>query len=86
MGDRGNIVIHYEEKGAPEELVYFYTHWQGSYIKDLLGTALKRKERWNDAPYLARIIFSTLIGNDHGEHGFVISPYLCDNEPKEVAK
>lgn len=78
MGDRGNIVIQ-EENGNK---IYFYTHWQGSYIKNILKAALIRGEnRWNDCAYLSRIIFCEMIKDDVlGETGNGISTTMCDNE------
>lgn len=77
MGDRGNIVI--QEK--PGKRVYLYTHWTGSGITETAKKALKRKERWNDPAYLARIVFDTLTEDAVSkETGFGISTGLCDNE------
>ena len=57
MGDRGNIIV---KDGNSE--VYLYTHWTGSDLPDVLRSALKRgKSRWNDGPYLARIIFCEIV-------------------------
>lgn len=72
MGDRGNIKVG---------KVYLYTHWSGSDIKNTLLKALKRKQRWDDEPYLTRIIFCELLEGDlEGETGFGISTKICDNE------
>jgi hypothetical protein len=72
MGDRGNIKI-----GG----VYLYTHWGGSEIKQTLQKALKKKWRWDDESYLARIIFCEMIrGEESGETGFGISTGIVDNE------
>lgn len=72
MGDRGNIKIG---------KVYLYTHWGGSDIKRTVQNALKKQWRWNDEPYLARIIFCELIkGDEAGETGFGISTSINDNE------
>jgi hypothetical protein len=78
MGDRGNIVVE-EDKG---KRVCFYAHWSGSELPHLLGKALRRRQRWDDAPYLARIIFCMLIAGQEvdGETGFGISTEPCDNE------
>jgi len=77
MGDRGNICIRYED-GAE---IYFYTHWRGSAIKGMLQNALSKHWRWDDPPYLARIIFCEMIdGNEKDETGFGIGPDICDNE------
>ena len=72
MGDRGNIKI-----GG----VYLYTHWCGSKIKGILKNALSRRERWDDEPYLARIIFCEMVKEDiGGSIGFGICDCICDND------
>lgn len=78
MGDRGNIKMIYEDGKE----IYFYTHWDGSELPQTLKNALARsKDRWNDEPYLSRIIFSEMIQNDvMGTTGYGISPYETDNE------
>jgi len=77
MGDRGNICI--QEK---ENKIFFYSHWTGYDLFDVLQEALKRgRGRWDDEPYLARIIFCEMIKNDvMGNTGFGISTYQTDNE------
>ncbi len=78
MGDRGNIVIR--QGDTPANDVWFYTHWRGSEIGEVVKEALARKQRWDDASYLARIVFDTL-NSDHGEEtGFGISTQIGDNE------
>lgn len=78
MGDRANIVAQYPGKKE----VFFYTHWDGSKIKQTLARALERgKPRYDDSAYLARIIFSELIKDDVlGETGFGIALDIVDNE------
>lgn len=78
MGDRANIKMVYED----DNVIFFYTHWSGSELPEILQSALIRgKGRWSDEPYLARIIFSEMIQNEvMSETGYGISPYLCDNE------
>lgn len=77
MGDRGNIEIR-QKSGS----VFFYTHWSGSSMKETLATALERgSDRWQDASYLARIIFCDLIdGQERGTTGFGIDIAPNDNE------
>ena len=80
MGDRANIkVLQDEDDGAA---VYLYTHWDGYKLKEILKDALTRgRNRWDDTPYLTRIIFSEMIKNDvMGETGYGISTHLTDNE------
>jgi len=77
MGARGNIVIH-DGNDAP---VWLYTHWGGEELKVTLARALKRGVRWDDAPYLARIVFDEMTKGRQGEEtGFGISTQMCDNE------
>jgi hypothetical protein len=76
MGDRGNVILTYEEGGE----IYLYTHWGGSELKQTLKDALLRgRDRWDDPSYLARIIFSEMIkDNIDGNTGFGIAPYYGD--------
>jgi len=75
MGDRGNIVV--KERGQPP--VYLYTHWRGSELKAILRRALAKHWRWDNAPYLARIIFCEMVkGQEDDETGFGISTYPPD--------
>lgn len=70
MGNRGNITVR--TANSPD--VHLYTHWRGSELPHILSSALARKQRWNDAPYLARIIFCEMIeGEESEETGFGIS-------------
>ena len=81
MGDRGNIVLRYEENGEGPKDIYLYTHWGGSELPTTLQTALNRKLRWDDSSYLGRIIFNGLTkGQEDGETGYGISPTVTDNE------
>jgi hypothetical protein len=78
MGNRGNIVMHYEDGNK----IYFYSHWGGDQetLKAVITNALQRsKDRWEDEPYLSRIIFSEMIKNDiNGTTGYGITPYITD--------
>jgi hypothetical protein len=75
MGDRANIRFY-----DGESSFYFYTHWEGSRLPKTLQDALKRSvDRWDDPPYLARIIFSEMIkGNVEYTTGYGISTYIVD--------
>lgn len=77
MGDRGNICMTDGDNN-----IYFYTHWSGSDLFEILQSALKRGEpRWDDASYLARIVFCEMIKEDvDGLTGYGISSSICDNE------
>lgn len=80
MGDRGNIRVAMAPNAEVPD-VWFYTHWAGSEMASVLQTALKRQERWDDGPYLARIIFETMIDRDRGGSiGYGIATACCDNE------
>jgi hypothetical protein len=50
VGERGNIVFMYspEEKGGAGRRVYFYTHWRGHLIHEILREAMNLKEVWPD--------------------------------------
>jgi hypothetical protein len=56
--------------------VYLYTHWKGSELSEIVRRALASeagRNRWNDAPYLTRIIFDELTrGEQGGETGYGI--------------
>lgn len=82
MGDRANVRMKYQHaKGEEGKTIYLYTHWQGSDLPLTVKRALLRKQRWNDAAYLARIVFSEMVKGQEGEEtGFGIAPYMCDNE------
>lgn len=75
MGDRCNVYIK-------EADVFLYGHWSGWTIAQTVRDALKRgRERWNDAPYLARIVLCEMVrGSELDLTGFGISHKLCDNE------
>jgi hypothetical protein len=76
MGDRGNIVV----RSAFGD-VWMYTHWNGTGMKDVLQTVLAKHQRWDDAPYLTRMIFCELVKDSEGNStGFGISTHMLDNE------
>lgn len=58
MSDSVNIEVR-DASGS----VFLYGHWLGSTAPALLQKALQRHQRWRDAPYLARLIFSEMIGD-----------------------
>ena len=78
MGDRANIIIKCQDN-AP---IYFYTHWRGRDLPEILQAGLKRgRERWDDRQYLPRILFCKMVqGDEGGNTGFGISTFLGDNE------
>lgn len=77
MGDRANVRLIDGPKDGPA--VYFYTHWAGTNLPELVRRGLQRgKLHWGDTPYLNRIIFDTLTGCDGGEAGFGIDTQVGD--------
>lgn len=85
MGDRANILVldePYGEGHGPVLGTYFYTHWHGSELPQILGEALERgRDRWGDGSYLNRVIFETLLSNASDPlTGFGISARITDNE------
>jgi hypothetical protein len=83
-GDRGNIVItqHPLPDGGPNGAIYLYTHSGGSWIALTVQCSLRRgSDRWDDEPYLGRIIFNELTaGAELETMSFGVSTYLTDNE------
>ena len=81
MGDRANVQMRYGD----HEPLYFYTHWGGDTLPHKVKAALEKRWRWEDASYLARIIFCEMVKGEEGtETGYGIAPYVCDNEHKVV--
>lgn len=75
MGDRANIAIKQQNGGH----VVLYAHWDGYRIKSILQRALKKRWRWDDDAFLARIIFSEMTkGQEDKETGFGISTSVLD--------
>ena len=79
MGEKGNIVIEDMD-------IFFYTHWKGYRTEEIVRKALiKGMDRWDDPPYLARIIFTTLIDGDESTTGYGISREIYDeNYPPTI--
>lgn len=74
MGDRANVKI---VEGGRE--LYFYVHWTGWQLPELVAIGLRRgEERWDDPPYLNRIIFGAILDGDDGTTGYGISTYVGD--------
>lgn len=64
MGDRRSILVH---TGNGAEVV-LYSHWSGSELPTTLARALQRgRSRWDDAPYLTRMIFSQMLAEFNPE-------------------
>ena len=83
MGDSPSIQVksYYDE--YEKDGVYLYSHWGGKKLSLTLKKALERRERWNDSPYLTRMIFCEMLqtGDNslNGETGFGISNALGEN-------
>lgn len=76
MGDRGNIVIETADK---KPKLYFYTHWNGSELPEIVANGLKLGEsRWDHDSYLNRILFAELIDGDTETTGYGISTEMND--------
>lgn len=76
MGNRANIRVI---EGNSE--VWLYTHWSADQLPTILAAALIKRWRWDDAPYLTRIIFETMLGATDSfgtETGFGISSKCGD--------
>ncbi len=85
MGDRANIVIRsdWPTDIGPKEAVFLYSHHGGYEMPQTLRDALEiGSDRWDDAQYLARIIFDFdfMTPPGGGSTGYGISTRLCDNE------
>lgn len=84
MGDRANVAVKvgYGKKiNEPGACVVFYTHWSGSEVPGAVAAALTAgKDRWDDPPYLARVVFDRVKGDDKGTTGYGIDTDLGDNE------
>jgi hypothetical protein len=76
MGNRSNIVIKQHDGSR----VWLYGHWMGEDSINVVRDVLAQRERWNDAPYLARMLFTKMTAGDTGSTGFGISTYMNDNE------
>lgn len=80
MGNRANV--HIKETDG-DNGVYLYTHWDGYKLPQTLQSALQKKWRWDDCPYLTRIIFDEMTkGKNGNETGFGISS--CSSEDKTL--
>src|SRR3990172_3219388 len=82
MGDRANVFVPQNSPNDVDGGIFLYTHWGGSTLPLVVRDALKRGEsRWDDEPYLTRIIFSEMIKENVRElTGYGISTYVPDNE------
>ena len=82
MGCRGTIEIIEKENDSS---VFLYTHWGANEMLHNLTVTLKKKERWNDAPYLSRMIFCEMIKeNVGGCTGHGIQTYKAGDSEEEI--
>ncbi|ULA64482.1 MAG: hypothetical protein LZF86_140007 [Nitrospira sp.] len=80
MGDRGNIVM----KDGNQE-IFFYTQWRGEELLTVVRSALARRQRWDNSPYLSRMVFCELVkGRVDDAAGFGISTERDDFEHDDV--
>jgi hypothetical protein len=81
MGDRANIIVKENRMSGG---VVLYTHQNGHVIHKTLEEALaKGKDRWDDAQYLAGIIYKRIVQvNDslYCSQGDGISNAIWDND------
>ena len=92
MGMRQTVELQFGTKtdqAQQQGSVFIYSHWGGdddinnSPLAQQVRVALKRRERWSDESYLARIIFSEIIKDDiESDAGYGLSPsaWYCDEE------
>ena len=85
MGDRRNVII---KDGDDDVGVALYTHWAGTELPDTLRESMKRgKGRWDDAPYLARIIFCDMVSGslkDETGYGLSAGNRLCEGSERDI--
>lgn len=79
MGDSGTVEM-------VDEGVFLYTHWGADELVDTVRAALARaKDRCDDAPYLARVIFCEMVkGDEAGTAGFGIQGQRQDDAWRNV--
>lgn len=66
MGDRRHVIFDYGKAGK----IYLYSHWNGYDLPERVAKALdteQARNRWNDEPYLTRILIELLTEKDRGE-------------------
>ena len=81
MGDRANVLVRQDNE---DNGVWLYTHWDGTELPRTLRNALIRgRERWDDAQYLTRIIFSEMVaGHEMALTGYGISSRVGDGDDR----
>lgn len=79
MGDRRQAILHF----AQGEDIYVYVHWSGTELPQIVRDAILRApDRWNDEPYLARVIVSDVFtaAGIESVTGAGIAPYDQDGD------
>ena len=94
MGDRAQVHVVANKNKEYNHDVWLYTHWGGTGLPETVASAIGRGERWTDASYLTRIIFSAMIegdirgstgyGIDNHQHGDVYRVITVDLDEQEV--
>ena len=94
MGDRAQVHVVANKNKEYNHDVWLYTHWGGTGLPETVASAISRGERWTDAEYLTRIIFSTMIeqevdgelgyGIGNHQHGDVYRVITVDLDEQEV--
>jgi len=81
MGDRANVLVK-----DGDSKVYLYTHWDGTDLPNTVKAALVRGvSRWDDGPYLARIIFCEMVNGVEMETvGYGISSVVGDGAGRVI--
>jgi len=70
MGTRGQVIV---DDGT--DVVVLYQHWDGDNLPYKVANAMAGRSRWDDPPYLARMIFEEMISlAPHKETGYGIQP------------
>lgn len=60
MGCRGQVKFQ-------DTNVYLYTHWGATDLPNIVQASLRRRWRWNDPEYLARIVFDEMTRGSHDQ-------------------
>lgn len=78
MGDRANVFV--KDHGDEGTGVFLYTHWSGYILPETVLSALVRgRDRWDDGPYLSRIVFCEMVkGDEMNTSGYGISARCGD--------
>ena len=83
MRQNVKMIFKADKDEAKEKAIYIYSHWDGdegdSPLMKKVRNAIARRQRWDDASYLGRIIFSEIIKDDiGGERGYGLSTEQTD--------